>query len=172
MVAMSRKPGRRRVLRVSLDPTDFASLRQFAESAGVTPDQLGAVWLLERVRQVRRSAARSEQVAGGDDDATRSRDGGTGRRAAGIRPRRRGAALHDEIVAVLKASGAPMTVADIATQIRRRGTYTAPRTGKPITTESVSTRVANPQYRSLFARDGRLLTLASPTADGESSSET
>lgn len=172
MVVMSRTPGRRRVLRVSLDAADFATVQHFAESAGVTPDQLGAVWLLERVRQSRQSAARSEEMGARDGGSSRSSDGKVERRAAGSRPRRRGAALHDEIVSVLKASGAPMTVAEIATQIRRRGTYTAPRTGKPITTESVSTRVANPQYRSLFARDGRLLTLASATADGESSGET
>jgi hypothetical protein len=170
MVTGSRSSSRRRVLRVSLGPSDFATVQHFAEAAGVTPDQLGAVWLLERIRRSNHALTRPEGPGAADSGARRSPDGNTKQRAVARLPRRRGAALHDEIVSVLKASGAPMTVVEIAAQIRRRGTYTAPRTGKPITTESVSTRVANPQYRSLFARDGRLLTLAAPNDDGESSS--
>lgn len=138
---------RRRVLKFAIDAADFAELEGIAASAGVPPAQVAAVWIVERVR---RSTSRLAT------DAVSQAE----RKPAPRASRRQAGALHEEIASVLSENGAPMTVAEIAAEIRRRGRYTAPRTGRPITTELVSTRVANPHYRKLFARTGRLLTLA------------
>jgi hypothetical protein len=151
---------KRRVLKFAIDATDFVELEGIAAAAGLTPAQVAALWIVERVR---RSTSRVASDAASHAE----------RRPAPARARRQAGALHEEIASVLSDNGAPMTVAEIAAEIRRRGRYTAPRSGRPITTELVSTRVANPHYRKLFARSGRLLSLAaddSPKASKTSSS--
>ena len=146
---------RRRRLTFAIDADEFSELEEIAASAGVTPAQAVALWVVEHVRRVAPIASRRGAAA----PKPRSEVGAA---------RNRTGALHDEIAAVLSANGQPMTVAEIAAEIRRRGRYTAPRSGRPITTELVSTRVANPHYRKLFVRSGRLLTLA---VDGRDAGE-
>ncbi|HEX2194198.1 MAG TPA: hypothetical protein VHK63_04460 [Candidatus Limnocylindria bacterium] len=67
--------------------------------------------------------------------------------------------LHDEIAAVIRERG-PMTAADIATAIGERGRYAPPRSSRPLDAATINSRVSNPAYRALFARDGRRIGLA------------
>jgi hypothetical protein len=134
-----------RVLRLKIAAGRHAALVRAATDMNVSADQLGGVWLSERIDQF----VHDEAVAGSAD-------------SPGSASPRRGAngSLHDEIVDVLSRNGGPMTAAEIAREIRQRGEYRAPRSGQPITGTAVSRRVANPVYKSLFERDGRRLTLA------------
>lgn len=68
--------------------------------------------------------------------------------------------LHDEILAVLHESDAPLTSEAIANAVTRRGRY-RPRSGHAISPAAISGRIANPRYRGLFHRDGRLIVPAS-----------
>lgn len=154
---------------MSIRESDLRAIADLSEAAGITPDELAAVWVCN---ELRKSAA--WRTVGTMDinalrDAPRSSNGESGGPRTS-RGRVRGG-LHDEIVAVLKATNKPMTVSEIASQIRARGRYTSPRTGRPIGTESISTRVANPNYRNLFKRTGRLLTLAHSSDSDRDSSE-
>jgi hypothetical protein len=152
---------RHRILRVRVHATAFESVAALAELAGVTPEDLVSVWIAERVWSS--GISRGEDVAASrvsaDVEPARSP-----RPPAAQNSRDGRRSLHEEIVAVLESSGGPMSVAEIASAIRKRGQYTAPRTGRPVSTQLVSTRVANPQYRKLFSRSGRLLSLASDRA--------
>jgi hypothetical protein len=65
--------------------------------------------------------------------------------------------LHEEILAVLNERQTPMTVAQIAEAIRRRDLYQPPRSGRPVSPQLISSRLSNPNYRSLFQRTGRLI---------------
>ncbi|HEX7171613.1 MAG TPA: hypothetical protein VF365_03275 [Candidatus Limnocylindria bacterium] len=65
-------------------------------------------------------------------------------------------ALHEEMIAVLAERG-PMTAADLAVAVSRRGRYTPPRSGKQIDAAMISQRVSNPAYRARFTRnEGRI----------------
>jgi hypothetical protein len=121
---------------------------------------------LEEVAQVRQQLASIEH---GPVSSPRSTD-----RLQGRLPIERGSSasrdlasplrgLHGEIVRVLQERGEPMTTAEIAEEIRRRGNYSAPRTGQPPTGLTVSRRVSNPSYKSLFERNGRKIRLAKVT---------
>jgi len=64
--------------------------------------------------------------------------------------------LHDEIIAVIRERG-PSTAAELATAIRERGRYHAPRSAKPLDAATVNSRVSNPVYRARFRRaEGRI----------------
>jgi hypothetical protein len=67
--------------------------------------------------------------------------------------------LHEEIVAVLQERGQSMTTGEIAAAVTSRGRY-QPRDGKPTDAARIAGRIANPRYRSLFARNGRSVSLA------------
>lgn len=89
----------------------------------------------------------------------------TGQQRTGATKRAPG--LHEEIEAILRAAGHPLSANVIAERIRARGNYTPPRSSKPLSGSSVNSRVANPTYRSRFIRreDGIWLTTAEdPTA--------
>jgi hypothetical protein len=60
--------------------------------------------------------------------------------------------LHQEIEAVLREAGHPLPANVIADRIRERGSYTPPRSSKPLSGSNVNSRVANPTYRSRFVR--------------------
>lgn len=159
---------RRRTLRVSLEQSDWADLRTLADKAGISAESLAAVWIVHQigresaVQSLRGSAAATESARA--FSSAISEVARPSRAKISQRARRSAGALHDEILAVMAAREAPMTVAEIAAAIRERGRYRAPRTGRPITAELVSRRVANPRYKSLFKRAGRHLELAEPYA--------
>jgi hypothetical protein len=99
----------------------------------------------------------------------RSTAGGRRRKATSQRSKsatKRSPGLHEEIEAVLREAGHPLSANVIADRIRERGNYTPPRSSKPLSGSNVNSRVANPTYRSRFIRrdDGIWLT----TAEGES----
>jgi hypothetical protein len=73
---------------------------------------------------------------------------------------RRSPGLHEEIEAVLREAGHPLSANVIADRIRERGKYTPPRSSKPLSGSNVNSRVANPTYRGRFVRrdDGIWLT--------------
>jgi hypothetical protein len=152
----ARRPGRRRALRLELDPTTYAELTRAADRVGLTPEQLAVVWLVDRLDEVgtRRRLLEAEERT--EPAAASVRGSGNGRRASAAKS----TALHEEIATVLGEHGKPMTVAEIAGEIRRRGNYLAPRAKRPITPGMVSRRVSNPHYRSMFERSGRTLSLA------------
>lgn len=162
--AISRKPrGDRRVLRIRLPGPTHSELARAASAADVSPEQLAAVWISEKVIQFAASHLRvAQQEAPSRDPRPANRVGSSARNVRKDNARRPHAAggLHEEIAAVLAQRSEPMTVAEIAAEIRRRGKYRAPRTKRPISADMVSRRVSNPNYRSLFERSGRMLTLA------------
>ena len=90
--------------------------------------------------------------------------GATGgrRKATSTGAARRSPGLHEEIEAVLREAGHPLSASEIADRIRERGNYTPPRSSKPLSGSNVNSRVANPAYRSRFVRrdDGIWLTSA------------
>jgi hypothetical protein len=143
----------RRTLSISLTVADLDELNHLADDTGLDPSQLATVWVIAALNA---EAARRSLRAG----------------HGGALPRGDHAeapvSLHDEIINVLADRGAPMTVGEIAAAIRDRGQYQSPRTGRPITSELVSRRVANPYYRRLFKRTGRYLELGDARAVSES----
>jgi hypothetical protein len=65
--------------------------------------------------------------------------------------------LHEAIEAVLREAQAPLTAAEIAQRIRDRGLFVPPRSGKPLSSNEVNSRIANPHYKQRFRRvDGRV----------------
>lgn len=148
---------RRRQLRISLASSDFSELNQFAEAAGVTAEQAASVWTTEKIGEIAASRALrgfASAEAGTDEGKRPSKRHAKSGSTSAAGP------LHEEIVAVLASSSTPMTVSEIAAEIRRRGQYFGPRTGQPVSPEVVGRRVSNPHYRPLFVRRGRLLALA------------
>jgi hypothetical protein len=71
--------------------------------------------------------------------------------------------LHEEIAAVIEERG-PSTAAEIADAIAARGRYAPPRSGKPLDSATVNSRVSNPVYRSRFVRREGRIGLAEPAA--------
>jgi hypothetical protein len=165
------------VIRLRLDDERRRVLEQVAEAAGIDVEQVAAVWLAERLtaevesRAVVRAGAELRQIRGSlgrlTEDSDPLGEGGPANDAGkgGRRGRAARAAattresLHGEIVAVLREHGEPLSAAEIAEAIRRRGRYHPPRSG-PLTGASVSRRIANPYYRALFERSGRRVALA------------
>lgn len=89
--------------------------------------------------------------------------------AAGVgRPRRRRgqadepprARLHEEIAAVLRETGGPMTSAQIAERIRQRGLFEPPRSKRKLDVLMVASRISHENYRHLFSREGGRVRLA------------
>jgi hypothetical protein len=69
----------------------------------------------------------------------------------------RGPGLHDAIEAVLREAQAPLTTAEIAQRINDRRLFVPPRSGKPLSSSQVNSRIANPHYRDRFRRvEGRV----------------
>jgi predicted DNA-binding ribbon-helix-helix protein len=174
-----------RVVSVRIEQARYERLEQVAANAGVAVNQLVGVWLSERIDHFEAGAILSStyeelRALGQRLDTTPGSVHGTSirapkprssRRDQRERPRseagragrampRRKLGLHAEIITVLREYGKPMTAAEIAEVIRARGMYQAPRSGQPITGAVVSRRVSNPNYRSLFERRGREVTLA------------
>jgi repressor of nif and glnA expression len=81
----------------------------------------------------------------------------------GLAPAHQGT-LHEEIREILAERREPMSVAQIAEEIGKRGRYQSPRAGRPISAAMVSRRVSNPNYRRLFRRNGRKITLGPGTS--------
>ncbi len=83
----------------------------------------------------------------------------------GASPRRRRAAatlriaLHDEIIAAIRERG-PLTAAELATAVKERGKYRAPRSAHPIDAAIINSRVSNPVYRARFRRNAGRIGLA------------
>lgn len=166
--------GERRYLRIGIDLERFEFLDAGAAEAGVNAHQFATVLLGERIDEM--VAARvslrvmpalerlADAVAGplglsaqGSTELPRPRRPGHSSRA---KPRTQRSAssisssrgLHDEIVRVLKGRGHPMTAEAIAEAIRTAGRYKAPRSQRPITAQTVNSRVSHPGYRTLFER--------------------
>lgn len=76
------------------------------------------------------------------------------------RPSRPRARLHEEIIAVLEETGSPLTSAQIAERIRQRGVFHRPRSKRPLDVMMVASRIANQNYRYLFAREDGFVKLA------------
>jgi hypothetical protein len=78
--------------------------------------------------------------------------------AEGVRsPPPRGPGLHDAIEEVLREAQGPLTASEIATRITDRGLFIPPRSGKPLTSSQVNSRISNLHYRGRFRRvDGRI----------------
>jgi hypothetical protein len=81
------------------------------------------------------------------------------KRAKGTRSRR-GPSLHEEIAAVLSEVGRPMSLAELADKIQARGRFVRPRGSGPVTSNQVSSRVSNQQYRDQFVRRNGRISLA------------
>jgi hypothetical protein len=122
--------------------------------------------LLERLiaREVAGSAGqdtnRGAKASGpGPKRGARGRRKATSQRSKGMR---RSPGLHEEIEAVLREAGHPLSANAIADQIRARANYTPPRSSRPLSGSNVNSRVAHPTYRSRFVRrkDGIWLTRA------------
>jgi hypothetical protein len=79
--------------------------------------------------------------------------------ALGRKPR-----LHEEIAAILREAGQPMSAADVAEQIAARGRYEG--RGAPITSTIVNSRVSHPMYRHYFSRSNGLIGLAAEVGAG------
>ena len=66
--------------------------------------------------------------------------------------------LHDEIVTILRETGQPMTTAELADAVNKRGIYTK-RDKSPVTSFQIHGRTRN--YPRLFDRDGQMVHLRS-----------
>lgn len=104
-----------------------------------------------------RASRRRNDLAGSERSSRMQIDRGS-KYASGAAPRT--ISLHDEIVDILKKSGGPMSAGDIAEAVCRRGRYKAPRSDKPVSGATISSRVSNPVYRDLFRHANRRITLA------------
>lgn len=81
--------------------------------------------------------------------------------AEGVRsPPPRGPGLHDAIEEVLREAQGPLTASEIATRITDRGLFIPPRSGKPLTSSQVNSRISNLHYRGRFRRVEGRITLA------------
>lgn len=156
--ALTTRSARRRAIRISLDAPHYAAIEQVAAEVNASVEQVAALWLRDRID----SSLSASGIARLMEAMATMRSTGV-QAPAGPGRERRG--LHDEIVSVLKQRGQPMTASEIAAAIRERNSYRAPRSGRPITGASVSRRVANPYYRSLFERQGRQVALAEGDSD-------
>lgn len=149
-----------RVVRVHLDRRRHRLLAELAAESDVRSEQLAAIWLRDRLDHI----ASATLLARAADEMREMREiigaRSDGRPGKAARAGRRRESLHNEIVAVLEQGGQPMTAAEIAAAIRRRGHYKSPRSANPISGAAVSRRIANPYYRSLFERRGRHVRLA------------
>lgn len=74
--------------------------------------------------------------------------------------------LHDEILAILGEAGRPLSASEIAARVNARGVYRT-RDGGVVDTSVISGRVAHPQYRDLFRREGRLIRAATADSGGD-----
>lgn len=68
--------------------------------------------------------------------------------------------LRSEIADVLRQAGEPLTAREIAERVVSRAACRPPRSAHPVRGGQISARVNHPQYRSMFGRDGRRITLA------------
>lgn len=160
----------KRIVRIRLDGHSYRLLERIAADVEASVDQVVALWLRDRIdeasatTELMRVASELGEIRASLAElaarSIRSGDGSKVRRAGSPAASRRRGSLHSEIVTVLEQSGEPMTAAEIADAIRERDAYRAPRSGHPITGASVSRRIANPYYRSLFERRGRRVGLA------------
>lgn len=164
-----------------LDPPRLRELQRLAREEGLRPGQLAQRWVEERLggrgapargesdlegrSELAALGERIDQLAGRLDElaaqVTRlaaTRTSGAARETTPSPGRR--ARLHEEIVAVLKEAGEPMSAGEIAQAIRQRGNFRAPRSNEEVNGAMVSGRVSNPHYRSLFVREGRKIGLA------------
>ena len=143
-------------VKLMLDSRRFTLLQHLAADMAIESSQLARVWLSEKIDQVAAAIGDEASRTGAAPAFTRrsmDRD---------EKPDRLKVRLHDEIAAVLDASGRPMSVAEIAAEIRQRAMYRPPRSKLPIGTAAISSRISNPHYRALFHRSGRAVTLAHP----------
>lgn len=146
---LSRKP-----LRLQLTTRRHTQLAETAAELGLGPEQLAQVWLSQQIDQVVADRA----LASGRDRLQRDQllDSRDGSPVVPVHPQARPrTSLHQEILDVLHASDKPMSVSEIASEIRRRGAYLPPRSTQEISAAVVSRRLSNPQYSPLFERDGR-----------------
>ncbi len=95
--------------------------------------------LRRAIEQQARASASSEEASTDDEAAAAQR-----------------VALHDEIAAVIAERG-PLSASEIATTVRERNRYRAPRSDRPIDAATINSRVSNPHYRHRFVRrEGRI----------------
>lgn len=166
-----RRERRAGIVRIALDARRHRALARFAADLDLVPASLALVWLTERIdsAMAMQTLGSMSPDLGGVDHETRPAAAGrtTVRGRAGRASRGDGSAqqgtLHEEIREVLAERREPMSVAQIAEEIRKRGRYRSPRAGRPISAAMVSRRVSNPNYRRLFRRNGRKITLGSGT---------
>ena len=120
--------------------------------------------LLRSTRSTDRAAARPAIGGAGQPAAAPRPRGRRGRQPSDGRQRSprsgpvgRGPGLHDAIEAVLREAQAPLTTAEIAQRINDRRLFVPPRSGKPLSSSQVNSRIANPHYRDRFRRvEGRV----------------
>ncbi|MFN2484302.1 MAG: hypothetical protein ABR509_05115 [Candidatus Limnocylindria bacterium] len=168
-----------------LDPVRLRELQRQAREAGLRPGQLAQRWVEERLgdgsagvaapegrpdlsqvnARLDELGSRLDEVAEQVAALLSARQGATMPPRDGAPPPARRARLHEEIVAVLHASGGPMSAGEIAQAIRERGQFRAPRSNEEVNGAMVSGRVSNPHYRALFVREGRKIGLAERPSD-------
>ena len=175
--------GERRYLRIGVELERLGILDVGAAEAGIDVHQFASVLLQERIDEI--VAARrwlrvvlalerlADAVSGASAFPTElsANSQVAGRGAADNQPKHRGRhsassrssspGLHEEIMRVLKASGQPMTAEAIAEAIRDAGRYKAPRSQRPITAQTVNSRISHPGYRILFERSSGKVALPS-----------
>ena len=146
-------------------------LDRLIELAEQTNELLRSTWSTDRVpdaqaaigtadsqpQRARRQRGRTQRTQTAAKQPRRSSRSG----ALPRRPR-----LHEAIEAVLRETQEPLTAAEIAQRISERRLFVPPRSGKPLSSSQVNSRIANPQYRQRFRRvDGRVaLATDSPPA--------
>lgn len=106
------------------------------------------------------SPAQPTPAAATAASSARKRATSNGRRTrVSAAPKVKRVALHEEIAAVIGQDG-PMSAADLARAISKRGRYSAPRSDRPLDAATVNSRVSNPVYRSRFRRENGKIGLA------------
>jgi hypothetical protein len=153
------QPALKRQLKFELSQEAYEQLKSWAARAAVSPGQVASVWVSERLAELSPTELNTEasvSVTPPSRKASTAKSKSNGRRSKPMPA----SSLHDEIVTVLKERGEPMSVAQIAEEIRRRGQYQPPRSGQPVRASNISSRVSNPHYRSLFERSCRRITLS------------
>jgi hypothetical protein len=133
----------------------IGALEQQTSAARTIPAPVTVATVAEPVRRRRGRPPkdRSAETMATAPAATRRR----GRRAAAAGGKR--VPLHEEIIAIIGERG-PMSAAELATTIKQRGRYAAPRSAKPLDAATVNSRVSNPVYRSRFTRASGKIGLA------------
>lgn len=118
-----------------------------------------------------RAATEAQPPTGATDAVTTRASARRRRRRQSETPRKRRATprsataprkpgLHLAIETVLREARGPLTAAEIAQRINERGLFVPPRSGKPLSSSQVNSRIANAHYRHRFRRENGRVALS------------